>query len=67
MKGIPWVLDKVKRHGTRILVIIATYSLYYFLFNDYFEVDPYGETAIYYAICATFLTFYIWKRNQITK
>ena len=61
------IWNKIKQHGVKGLVIIATYSLYYFLFYDYFEVDRYGGTSIYYALCATFLTFYIWKKNQDTK
>jgi len=62
-----WVLNKIKLYVPKILVVIATYSLYYFLFNDYFEVDPYGGISIYYAACATFLTLYLWKKNPDIK
>lgn len=58
-----WLWNKAKAHGIKVLILISVYSLYYFLFEDYFRVDP----AVYYSICATFLTLYIWKKNQVTK
>lgn len=60
--------EKIKNFFVKFFVLTSTFSLYVFLFNDYFEVDPYdGGTGVYYAICATFLTFYLWKKNQPIK
>lgn len=59
-------LNIIKSVVLKFFVLVSTFSLYVFLFEDYFEVDPYGETAVYYAVCATFLTLYLWKMNRPT-
>ena len=63
-----WLWERVRLHWVNILLVIAVFSLYIFLFNDYFEVDPYGDgTGFYYALCATFVTTYLWRKAQVTK
>lgn len=60
-------ISLIKKWVLRVLVVIAVFSLFVFLFEDYFEVDPYGDSALYYSLCATFLTFYLWKDKILIK
>lgn len=49
----------------RFLVIAAVLSLFVFLFSDYFEASE--DMVLYYSLCATFLTFYLWGNRIFTK
>ncbi|MDB5266180.1 MAG: hypothetical protein JWM39_893 [Parcubacteria group bacterium] len=58
----------LKKWTPRVLVAASVYFLFHFLFNDYFQVDPYGNGAFGYTLCATFLTlYYLWKKRTDTK
>lgn len=46
----------------KIAAVVAIFSLYVFLFEDFFDVY---DMSGWYAICATYLTIYIYgKRSQ---
>jgi len=46
-----------------ILVLISIFSLYVFLFNDFFNL--YGtDAASWYAVCATFLTLSFYGKSN---
>ncbi len=50
----------VKNNFTTIIAVIALFSLYIFLFGDFFDV---GDSSVWYALCATFLTLYIYGKK----
>ncbi len=47
----------------KLAAVVAVFSLYTFLFGDFFDV--YYDEVGWYAICATYLTIYLYgKKSQ---